>query len=58
MLELIKELSAFIHNDQDHRFGTQSKDEVKKVTSEGTIEITKDTRWTELLHLADVFSGM
>lgn len=57
MLDWIRELAAFIHNDESHDFGTRSCDEFKTATPEGKIEVTKDTRWRELLQLANVFSG-
>lgn len=57
MRSWIRELAAFVHDDKDHDVGTRVIDEYKTATPSAEIRVTKDERWTELLELADVFSG-
>ncbi|KAL3417649.1 hypothetical protein PVAG01_10659 [Phlyctema vagabunda] len=57
MKDWIRDLVAFVGAEQEYRYGTNEIDEFKVATPEGKIEIQKDTRWKELLNLADVFSG-
>lgn len=52
----IRDLVAFV-NESDHTYGTEKADEVKVATPEGRIEIQKDSRWSELLGLMEVFAG-
>ncbi|KAG4433085.1 hypothetical protein IFR05_011425 [Cadophora sp. M221] len=53
----VKDLVAFVNNDQEYSYGTTKIDQLKVMTPEKEIEVQKDTRWTELLRLADHFSG-
>lgn len=57
MEDWIKDLTAFVHGEDGHVFGTKTIDEFKIATPEGEIEIQKDERWAHLLKLADVFAG-
>ncbi|KAF7917200.1 uncharacterized protein EAE98_010305 [Botrytis deweyae] len=57
MTNWIRDLVAFVGAENDHRYGPKEIDEFKVATPEGKIEIQKDTRWKELLELADIFSG-
>ncbi|QSZ36146.1 hypothetical protein DSL72_007271 [Monilinia vaccinii-corymbosi] len=57
MKDWIRDLVAFVGAEDDYRYGTREIDDFKVATPEGKIEIRKDTRWKELLNLADVFSG-
>lgn len=52
----IKNLVAFVNEDQEYDFGTKSIDEMKVATAEGTIEIQKDVRWGDLVKLGEVFA--
>lgn len=57
MTDWIRDLVAFVGAENDHHYGPKEIDEFKVATPEGKIEIQKDTRWKELLELADIFSG-
>lgn len=57
MANWIRDLAAFIGNEQEYEYGTSREDEYKVITPEGRIEVQKDARWTELLHLMNVFAG-
>lgn len=57
MKDWIRDLVAFVGAEDDYRYGTKEIDDFKVATSDGHIEIQKDTRWQELLNLADIFSG-
>ncbi len=57
MHEWIRDLVAFVNDDSGHVYGTEKNDEVKVATPDGRIEIQKDSRWSELLSLMDVFAG-
>lgn len=52
-----RDLVAFIHNDNEYKYGTVAIDDYKVATPEAKLEIEKDTRWEELLVLADTFNG-
>lgn len=52
-----RDLKAFIHNEQEYEFGTKEIDDYKVATSEAGLEVRKDERWKELLHLAEIFNG-
>ncbi|KAK0120313.1 hypothetical protein ONS95_011719 [Cadophora gregata] len=53
----IRDLVAFVNDEKDYSYGTNKIDEFKVMTPEKKIEIRKDARWSELLKLADHFSG-
>jgi hypothetical protein len=57
MKDWIRDLVAFVGNEKEYKYGTAEIDEFKIATPEAKIEIQKDTRWKELLHLAQVFNG-
>lgn len=57
MKDWIRDLVAFVGAEDEYRYGTKEIDDFKVATPERTIEIQKDTRWKELLELADTFSG-
>ena len=57
MTDWIRDLSAFVGNEQGYDYGTRKEDEYKVITPEGKIQVQKDHRWTELLDLMDVFAG-
>lgn len=57
MEDWIRDLVAFMRDEEDYEYGTLQPDSYKVITPEGKIEIQKDQRWEELLKLADVFSG-
>jgi hypothetical protein len=54
----IRDLTAFVWNDQDFQYGTTARDEFKVLTHDGRIEVQKDERWDELLRLADDFASL
>lgn len=54
----IRDLAAFVNNEEGYSYGTRVADEYKVMTAEGKIELQKDTRWEPLLKLMDVFSGL
>ncbi|RAL14676.1 carboxylesterase [Aspergillus homomorphus CBS 101889] len=53
----IRDLAAFVNNEEGYSYGTRVADEYKVMTPEGKIAIQKDARWEHLLKLMDVFSG-
>ncbi|KAH7410565.1 Alpha/Beta hydrolase protein, partial [Cadophora sp. MPI-SDFR-AT-0126] len=57
MEDWIRDLVAFVNGEKDHLYGTQRIEEFKVMTSERKIEVQTDARWSELLKLADHFSG-
>lgn len=57
MKDWIRDLTAFVNNEKDYPYGTSQIDEFKVMTPERTIEVRKDTSWSELLKLAGHFSG-
>ena len=57
MNDWIRDLVAFVNDEKNYSYGTQRIDEFKVMTPEKKIEIQKDARWSELLKLADHFSG-
>lgn len=57
MHEWVRDLVAFVNDEPGHAYGTEKADEVKVATPEGHIEIQKDSRWSELLDLMEVFAG-
>ena len=57
MTDWIRDLSAFVGNEQDYEYGTSKEDDYKVITPEGNIEVQKDGRWVELLDLMNVFAG-
>ncbi|KAL5319057.1 hypothetical protein ACEPPN_014127 [Leptodophora sp. 'Broadleaf-Isolate-01'] len=57
MEDWIKDLVAFVNNNEDYSYGTTKIDELKVMTPEKTVEVQEDARWGELLRLADHFSG-
>ncbi|KAH6682703.1 carboxylesterase [Halenospora varia] len=58
MEDWIADLSSFLRGGKDFIYGTSKPEEYKVVTPDGKIEIQRDSRWEELLELADVFSGI
>lgn len=57
MDDWISDLRAFIHHDKSHKYGTAGRDEFKVMTSKGSIEVQRDSRWSELLQVMNLFSG-
>ncbi|KAH8669160.1 Alpha/Beta hydrolase protein [Xylariales sp. PMI_506] len=57
MNDWIRDLVAFVHDEEDYQYGTQEANEFKVMTPKGKIEIQKDPRWEELLQVMDLFSG-
>lgn len=57
MKNWIRDLAAFVNDEEGYSYGTSSIQELKVVTPERIIEVQKDARWAELLKLADHFSG-
>ena len=53
----IRDLVAFVGDEKEYKYGTVDIDDYKVATPEAKIEIEKDSRWKELLHLAEIFSG-
>ncbi|KAL3474300.1 Alpha/Beta hydrolase protein [Aspergillus californicus] len=56
MEDWIEAFVAFVHDDEEYDFGTQSIEEMKVATPEGKIEIQKDLSWDRLVHLGEVLS--
>lgn len=56
MEEWIRILVAFVHEDEEYEFGTSSLEQIKVMTSKGTIEVQDDQRWEELTRLGEVFA--
>ena len=57
MKDWIRDLIAFVGGDTEYKYGTTEIDDFKVATPEARIEIQKDTRWKELLELAQIFTG-
>jgi len=57
MRDWIGDLVVFIIDERYYSYEMAEEDEMNVVTSEGKIEEQKDSRWKELLDLADIFSG-
>lgn len=57
MSEWIRDLVAFVGGEKEYKYGTIDIDDYKVATAEAKIEIQKDTRWKELLDLAEIFNG-
>ncbi|KAH6653227.1 Alpha/Beta hydrolase protein [Truncatella angustata] len=57
MNDWIRDLRAFVHNEEGYEYGTSQADDLKVMTSEGQLEIQKDARWQELLQVMRLFSG-
>lgn len=57
MTDWIRDLVAFVNHEKGYKYGTTEVYDMKVATPEGKIEIQQDTRWKELLDLADIFSG-
>ena len=57
MKDWIRDLVALVGNESGYEYGTKRIDEFKVATADGKIEIQNDTRWSELLKLANIFSG-
>ncbi|PYI00327.1 alpha/beta-hydrolase, partial [Aspergillus sclerotiicarbonarius CBS 121057] len=57
MDDWIRDLAAFVNDEEGYQYGTRSADEYKVMTPEGKIELQQDPRWEGLLQLMDVFSG-
>jgi hypothetical protein len=57
MNDWIDDLRAFVHGEENYKYGTSKGDEVKVMTPEGKIEVQKDCRWEELLQVMKLFSG-
>uniref|UniRef100_A0A8H7NC23 Carboxylic ester hydrolase n=1 Tax=Bionectria ochroleuca TaxID=29856 RepID=A0A8H7NC23_BIOOC len=53
----IRALVAFVNDEESFEFGTQTVQEIRVATPQGTIEVQKDQRWDRLLQIGDVFSG-
>lgn len=53
----IRALVAFVNDEESFEFGTQTVQEMRVATPQGTIEVQKDQRWDRLLQIGDVFSG-
>ena len=58
MDDWIRDLRAFVHDEESYRYGTTRADEYKVMTPEMTIRIEEDKRWSELLQVMDIFPGM
>lgn len=56
MEEWIRTLVAFVHEDEEHDFGTSSLEQMKVMTPAGTIEVQDDQRWEELTRLGEAFA--
>ncbi|KAJ5085195.1 hypothetical protein N7532_009966 [Penicillium argentinense] len=54
----IRDLRAFVHDEEGYSYGTTRGDEYKVMTREGVIRIEEDKRWSELLQVMDIFRGM
>lgn len=52
----IQNFVAFVQDDQEYDFGTETIGEMKVATPQASIEIQKDGRWEELLKLGEVFA--
>ncbi|GKT85722.1 carboxylesterase-lipase family protein [Colletotrichum tofieldiae] len=57
MKDWIQILVAFVNNSDTYEFGTNTLEEMKVMTSEGTIVIRPDERWDELVNLGKIFAG-
>ena len=57
MTDWIRILVAFVNDDETYEYGTNTVQEMKVITPEGTIEIQKDQRWDELVRIGNIFSG-
>lgn len=57
MEKWIESFVAFVNDDREFSFGTNSIDELKAATPEGSIEIQKDERWESLVKLGEVFAS-
>ncbi|RSL64570.1 hypothetical protein CEP53_004010 [Fusarium sp. AF-6] len=57
MADWIRILVAFVINDETYEYGTNTVQEMKVITPEGTIEIEEDKRWDELVRIGEIFSG-
>ncbi len=53
----IRNLTAFVNDEEGYSYGTKDIQDLKVVTPERTVEVHADARWLELLKLADRFSG-
>lgn len=57
MNDWIRDLRAFVHNEEGYKYGTSQADDFKVMTPKGQLEIQKDLRWQELLQVIRLFSG-
>ncbi|KAH7020279.1 Alpha/Beta hydrolase protein [Ilyonectria destructans] len=57
MNDWIRDLRAFVHNEEGYIYGTTEPAEYKVMTREGKIEVKNDFRWGELLQVMSIFSG-
>lgn len=53
----IRDLRAFVHDEEGYIYGTTEPAEYKVMTPEGNIEVKNDPRWGELLQVMSIFSG-
>lgn len=56
MEKWIESFVPFVNDDQDVDFGTNSIDEIKVATPDGSIQI-QDERWKSLVKLGEVFAN-
>ncbi|KAF5581277.1 triacylglycerol lipase II precursor [Fusarium pseudocircinatum] len=53
----IRDLRAFVNDEEGYVFGTELTTEYKVMQPQGTIAIERDGRWEELLQVMDIFSA-
>jgi hypothetical protein len=53
----IRDLRAFVNDEEGYMYGTELTTEYKVMQPQGTIAIERDGRWEELLQVMDIFSA-
>jgi hypothetical protein len=53
----IRDLRAFVNDEEGYMYGTELTTEYKVMQAQGTIGIERDGRWEELLQVMDIFNA-